>query len=264
MEHKTVNQKGCEIHYWITNTKGKPLVVFTHGATMDHGMFNQQITYFEKDFCVIVWDVCAHGLSRPCGHFSIPNAAEDLLSVAEKEGYKKMHVVGQSMGGYIVQEAVFRHPEKIKSVSIIGSTPLTFHYSGSDKFLLRITPFLLSLYPYDTLKNQIAKSSAVTLETQKYIQNTLSKMNKKEISYIMTKVYECLHYEPNYHIPCPLLLMHGDQDNLGRIKSCAPVWSEYEKCDYIVVPHAGHNANQDNPVFYNDVQLRFLKRIESD
>lgn len=262
MEHKILNRRDCKIHYWINDTRGKPLLVFTHGATMDHGMFNQQIDYFEKDFRVIVWDVRAHGLSRPCTRFSISTAAEDLLSMAEKEGYDKMHVVGQSMGGYIVQEAVFRYPEKIKSVSIIGSTPLTFKYSRIDTFLLKITPYILSLYPYNMLKSQTAKSSAVTPEAQEYIHETLSKMNKKEISYIMTKVYECLHYEPDYHILCPLLLMHGDQDNLGRIKSCAPVWSEYEKCDLVVIPDAGHNANQDNPAFYNAVQERFLKSIE--
>lgn len=261
MEHKILNSD-CTIHYWIANTREKPLLIFTHGATVDHGMFSQQIHYFEKDFCVIVWDVRAHGLSRPCTHFSIVKAAKDLLSIAENEGYNKMHAVGQSMGGFIVQEAVFRHPEKIESVSIIGSTPLTFTYSRIDTFLLRITPYFLLLYPYNTLKSQIAKSSAVNPKTQKYIHEAVSKMSKKEISYIMAKVYECLHYEPDYHMPCPLLLTYGEQDNLGRIKQYAPVWADYEQGELVVIPNAGHNANQDNPAFYNEVQMRFLKRIK--
>ena len=257
MEHK-VFHSDCAIHYWTTNTKN-PLLIFTHGAAMDHTMFDQQIHYFEKDFCVMVWDAGAHGLSRPCT-FSVGKAAEDLVLIAEKEGFNTMHVVGQSMGGYIVQEAVFRHPEKIQSVSILGSTPLTFQYSRVDTFLLKITPYLLLLYPYNTLKRQIAHSSAVTPKVQQYIYGTLSKMSKKEVSFIMKKVYECLHYEPGHHIPCPLLITHGEQDKLGRIKQYAPVWADYEQCDYVVIPDAGHNANQDNPAFYNKVQMEFLKK----
>lgn len=258
MEHKILDS-ACTIHYWTTNAR-KPLLMFTHGAAMDHSMFDQQIHYFEKDFCVIVWDVGAHGLSRPCT-LSIGKAAEDLVAIAENEGYNTMHLVGQSMGGLIVQEAVFRHPEKVQSVSIIGSTPLTFAYSRVDRFLLTITPYLLLLYPYTTLTRQIAKSSAVTPKAIKYIYETVSKMSKKEIAHIMRKVYESLHYEPGYHMPCPLLLTYGEQDNLGRIKQYAPVWADYEQCDVVVIPDAGHNANQDNPAMYNKVQMDFLKRV---
>jgi hypothetical protein len=38
-----VNRKSCPIHYWLAGQTDKPLIVFTHRATMDHHMFDAQV-----------------------------------------------------------------------------------------------------------------------------------------------------------------------------------------------------------------------------
>src|SRR4026208_113487 len=49
----------------------------------------------------------------PPGPYSIPLMAADALAVLDAAGVTAAHVVGMSMGGYIAQELVLRHPERV-------------------------------------------------------------------------------------------------------------------------------------------------------
>lgn len=56
--------------------------------------------------------------------------------------------------------------------------------------------------------------------------------------------------------------MHGDRDVTGTIRKWAPRWTRHQPdCRYVVVPGAGHVANQDNPAFVNRVLLDFLDEV---
>ena len=52
MEHKTIHGVGGEVHYWISRPKetSKGAIVFTHGVTADHTMFEKQVDFFEKEY----------------------------------------------------------------------------------------------------------------------------------------------------------------------------------------------------------------------
>lgn len=71
MEHKTVHGIGGEVHYWISRVihRTNEAIVFTHGLTADHTMYEKQIEYFRNEYTVIVWDVPMHGLSMPYQNF---------------------------------------------------------------------------------------------------------------------------------------------------------------------------------------------------
>ena len=87
MEHKTVHGIGGEVHYWISRVihRTNEAIVFTHGLTADHTMYEKQIEYFRNEYTVIVWDVPMHGLSMPYQNFSYENTARDLNSILQQE-----------------------------------------------------------------------------------------------------------------------------------------------------------------------------------
>ena len=101
MRHKTILAQGGTVHYWIIrNENVSDCIVFTHGATADHTMFEKQIPYFSGNYTIILWDVPMHGLSRPYQQFSYRDTAEILHSILQKENIEKTFIVGMSMGGY--------------------------------------------------------------------------------------------------------------------------------------------------------------------
>ena len=58
MQHKTILTQGGIVHYWIARNKNvSDCIVFTHGVTADHTMFEKQIPYFSDNYAIILWDV---------------------------------------------------------------------------------------------------------------------------------------------------------------------------------------------------------------
>jgi 3-oxoadipate enol-lactonase len=73
-----------------------------------------------------------------------------------------------------------------------------------------------------------------------------------------------LREEPDYRISVPFLLTHGAHDKTGNIRRAAPAWAHREpRCEYVVVPNAGHMANMDNSSLFNERLLRFLRQQTS-
>jgi len=258
-----VDRKGCSIHYWLAGELDKPLIVFTHGASLDHHMFDAQVDILLQEYRVLTWDVRGHGESQPIGTgFSIVGEVEDLLSFLDVLGYKEAIFVGQSMGGYITQELVFRYPERVRALVMIGSSCITLKHSTWESALTKLSPAIFHLCPHRILIHQIVQASAVKSEVQAYVYNVTSRVSKEDFLLIWTELVHCLHYEAQYKITCPLLLTHGEHDSTGNILKIAPKWAARDPlCQYIVIPNAGHCANQDNPEFFNSVLTHFLNSL---
>ena len=262
MEHKQVKTARRVVHYWVSG-KGDGFIVFTHGATMDHGMFDSQVSHFSDNWKTITWDVPAHGLSRPYEEFSLEDAADDLVRILDQEGVTSAHLVGQSMGGYIIQFTAIRHPTRVTSLTMIGSSPLDpTYYSSMDRWLLSITPGLLKLYPYNYLVNLIASQISTTESARSYAYETLMTMTKKEISSIMMSVYQgVMAYEKQDPINLPILLTYGDRDTSGKVQAYCKTWAARENRPLKVIATAAHNANMDNPEEFNRILEEFLIAI---
>lgn len=261
-----LERAGCPIHYWLTGPEDRPLVVFTHGATVDHHLFDPQVPVIAQQYRVLTWDVRSHGLSQPMGSgFSIRTAVEDLLAILDLLGYQKVILIGQSMGGNIAQELVFLHPERVRALVAMDCACNTFKLSPLEKYSVDLSPAILRLYPYELLLRQAAQRSAIKPETQQYIYEASRQISRENYITILTETTLCLHYEPSYTITQPLLLLRGDADNLGNFKKVMPVWAKRDpRSHYVIVPHAGHCANMDNPEFVNRLLLDFLQALSRD
>jgi pimeloyl-ACP methyl ester carboxylesterase len=231
---------------------------------MDHAMFDPQLDALLPEYRVLTWDVRGHGESRPLQEaFTLDDAAGDLVAILDEVGSDKAVLVGQSMGGYISQYAYLNHPERVQAIVIIGSTSIALPYSRWEIFALKASAPLFGLWPYGHFKKTIARNTAIKPEVQRYAYETASKLSRQEFLKIWKAVTLAVSAQgiADHYIDVPLLLTHGDQDNTGVIRRDAPRWAAYEPdVQYAVIPDAGHNANQDNPEFFNHVLLDFLRQ----
>jgi pimeloyl-ACP methyl ester carboxylesterase len=231
---------------------------------MDHRMFEAQVNVVAQEYRVLMWDVRGHGQSQPIGEdFSIRNVVKELLALLDQLGYKKATFVGHSMGGYVSQELLFLYPNRVTALVTIDSTCITLKHPKIIALGMRLSPLALSLYPYSAFKWQAARDITVTSEVRAYIYEVLSRLSKKEFVTIWSAVMNSLHYEPNYRITHPLLVTHGEYDNLGFgvMRQQAEAWVVRDpNSRYVVIPVAGHNANQENPIFFNTLLREFLRR----
>jgi 3-oxoadipate enol-lactonase len=257
-----LERKSCPLHYWLGGLEGRPLVVFTHGACVDHHSFDPHIPVVAQRYRVLNWDVRGHGKSQPMGEpFSLPLAVEDLLAIVDQLGYKKAVFVGHSNGTYISQELAFRHPERVQALVIADGTCITWQHTAFGNWIIHISGDLMGLFPFQTLKKAGLSQVSANKAIQDYTYQAYSVIPKENFLAIWKGLTKGLHAEPDYKITQPLLLMHGDQDAMGDIKKIAPAWASREpNCQYVVIPNARHFAVLDNPQFFNKSLMDFLDK----
>jgi pimeloyl-ACP methyl ester carboxylesterase len=132
---------GIELEYEVFGDAGAPTLVLVMG-------FGAQMIFWDTRFCeaiaargfrVVRFDNRDIGLStklrgtpdfsrammgdRSAATYAIEDMADDLGALIPLLGVAAAHVVGASMGGFIVQEAAIRHPARLLSMtSIMSST----------------------------------------------------------------------------------------------------------------------------------------------
>jgi pimeloyl-ACP methyl ester carboxylesterase len=82
----------------VGGPENAPLVVFTHGATIDHHEWDATLPIVAEKFRVLTWDMPDHGLSRPAP-FSMAAANADLIAILDALHVDQAILVGHSLGG---------------------------------------------------------------------------------------------------------------------------------------------------------------------
>jgi 3-oxoadipate enol-lactonase len=263
LEEYVLPRNGCELHYWLTGPKNQPLMIMTHGAWINHHEFELQLADFTKQYRLLLWDVRGHGLSRPADpHFSVKEAVQDLLSLLDSQKVDTAILLGHSMGGNLIQEVAFYHPERVKALVCIGCTCNTLKLNPLETLGVKMTRPIFELYPFDMLRRQSADISSNQAAARQKLYEMFSGSTKADFVNIMLELTRCLHYEPQYQIKNPLLILVGDQDKTGNIRKVAPIWAERDKgSELVIIPNAGHAVNMDQPELVNQHVLTFLKRV---
>lgn len=260
MQEFILDRENGSIHYWLGGLEKAPLVVFTHGAYIDHREWDITIPLvLEAGYQVMTWDLRGHGKSRP-GVFTVTEALQDLLAILDLIKVDQASFVGHSMGGNIHQELVFRFPERVKSLVMVGCTWNFQKLTRFEEISVKVGVPMLGWYPYDTLIKQMAEVSVTSKRDQDYLVDAFSVLSKSEFVQVMKEATACLHNEPDYIISKPMLLIIGDKDKTGNIRKIAPIWAKHDKdCKFVLVPNAMHCVNLDAPEVFHKELLEFLK-----
>ncbi|HRN71221.1 MAG TPA: alpha/beta hydrolase, partial [Candidatus Woesebacteria bacterium] len=103
------------IYYQYSDIKSLETLVFLHGFSLDHRMWEPQIEEFSSKFNVLVYDLRGYGKS------SMPNQNyshyDDLFHLLNHLDIKQVHLIGLSMGGRVAIDFTLEHPEKVKTMT---------------------------------------------------------------------------------------------------------------------------------------------------
>lgn len=264
MEHKQITAQGGIVHYWIDKKKSDPdCIVFTHGVTADHTMFEKQIEFFSNKYTIILWDVPMHGLSRPYQNFSYADTAEILHSIIEREHIENVILVGMSLGGYPCQHFATLYPDMVRGFVALDTTPLGMeYYSKSDLWWLKQVAPIAKLFSANILRMSMAWSVSKTKYSYDKMMSMLKSVSKIEIIEQMRIAYEYFPLENKDVKFCfPVLILVGEKDSTGKVKAYCREWSKKTGYPLHYIKDAKHFSNGDNPEQVNSEIALFIKNL---
>lgn len=105
--------------------KGSTKVLAMHDWFCDCSSYEAVLPYLdmEKLTCAFA-DLRGYGRSKNiAGSFSLEEASQDILDLAEHLQWRELHLVGHSMSGMIAQYIALKAPNRIKSIIAITPAP---------------------------------------------------------------------------------------------------------------------------------------------
>ncbi|MBR2527072.1 MAG: alpha/beta hydrolase [Blautia sp.] len=273
MTERTYETSLGTIHYWVSHEgQSQDLtLVFLPGLTADHRLFEKQVRFFEGKYPLLVWDAPGHGASRPFTlSFDLMDKARWVEEILLQEGVTDPVIIGQSMGGYVGQVYAQFFPERLRGYIAIDSAPIQRAYmTAPEIWMLRHTELMYRLYPWRAL----LKAGSEGVASSAYGRELMRKMmmdyegNQKGYAQLSGHGFrilaEAIEADLPYEIPCPALLICGEEDHAGFCLRYNRAWHEKTEIPILWIPGAGHNSNTDEPELVNRTILEFVKGLQA-
>ncbi len=259
-----------KIHYWVNDLRdNRKTLVLLPGLTADHRLFDAQVAHFRERYNVLVWDAPGHAASWPFSfHFDLMDKARWLEGILSAEGIEKPILVGQSMGGYVAQAYCELFPEKIGGFVAIDSAPLQRRFTTFwEIWLLKGMEPVYRHWPWKSLLQLGTKGVAVTDDGRRLMHDMMMVYDGDQSRYAklsghgMAMLARAMEADLPYKIPCPALLLCGEQDRAGSCIRYAKAWHRDTGIPLHWIPKAGHNANTDQPEIVNGLVEAWISRM---
>ena len=252
------------IHYWTAGPAQAPAIVLLHGATLDHHAWAPQIDALSRRFHVVVPDLRGHGASS--GPFGFHAAVEDILALLDELPSRQIVLVGLSLGGNIAQEVLRREPDRARALVAADTTCNTAARHPLAASLSVAAIQVQAAMAGDGFARQAAQATAVNPQVREYVMEVNAHRSTRETVEILTSLLTtALRSEPDYRLPVPTLLVHGQLDRIGDIATAMPAWAEREPlARYAAIPDAGHASNLDQPEAFTALVTAFIDEVFID
>ncbi len=114
-----------EVHDFTKPWEEAPTVLQQHGFGRSGRLWFSTVPYLARRYQLICPDFRGLGRSStdfdPATGITVENYLKDLLAVADHAGAGRFHLVGESIGGTAGYAFAARHPERLRTLSVLAS-----------------------------------------------------------------------------------------------------------------------------------------------
>ena len=231
--------------YWNSLGKGEPVVLIM-GLGCSSAMWFRVAPQLARTHRVILLDNRGSGRTQVKNALvhRVPVMAADVAAVLDAAGESSAHVVGFSMGGMIAQQFAVDFPQRLRSLSLLGTHPggpkvkqansqvrqLLFDkaHMSADESLRRMRPFTYGLHTPNAL---FEEDALVRLANQPSARDYRAQL----YGLIYWSVYTQL-----VQVEAPVLVIHGLQDELIPPENGRLIAEKLPKARLIELPEASH------------------------
>lgn len=208
-----------------------PTLLMLHGYSADKTVWLRFAQHLVADYRVIIPDLAGHGETgfRRRGSYDIPSQAQRLTQLLDACAVEKVHVIGNSMGGYLAAWLAATYPERVASLALIDpagvASPLPSDMErllaqGNNPFLIHSRADFDQFYAMTMASPPWVPGVILAALAERY------QRRRDELAEIFQDFHGSDPLEPRLaEIQAPTLLLWGREDRLIHVSS-AQVWAE--------------------------------------
>ncbi|MFB6133627.1 MAG: alpha/beta fold hydrolase [Halanaeroarchaeum sp.] len=242
-------------------TDGGPSIVFAHGSGGTHAVWKAQLARLSDRYRIVALDLSGHGDSTDFAAEEWPAAregyVEDLLAVANAESADVL--VGNSLGGAVVQQALLDADPRARAAVLVGSgAKLTVLEDLRDLLANDFERAVEFLHGDDMLFHDPDEElEALAREDMLAVGRRVT-----ERDFLASHTFD--ERDRIERIEVPTLAITGEHDRLTP-----PAYHEYlaehvPQGEWQTLPDAAHLSMLEAPAAFNDALAGFIRRALSD
>lgn len=260
-----VRVNGVSLYYEI-HGKGKETIIFSHGLLFNNTMFQYQIDFFKNRYRCIAYDHRGQGKSeRTKQGYDMDNLTQDCIGLMDALSIDSCHFVGLAMGSFVGMRLAARHPHRIRSLVLLGTSANADNQASKFK----VMAWMVRLFG---VKSVVKKLISI-LFGQKFLKDT---NRRKELMYwyaymenhkksILRAALGVINRKGISHelplIQAPTLIVSGDQDIAIQPIYAQQVHKKIPQSQFILIGGAGHSLVIEEPEQMNQALEGFLKTL---
>ena len=239
---------------FIEEGQGEPLVLL-HGLFGALSNFKDLIEYFKQHYKVVVPMLPLFDLDIL--HTSVGGLAKYVNRFLELKDYKNIHLLGNSLGGHVALVYLLKHPERVKSLTLTGSSGL-FENGMGDTYPKR------GDYDYIRTKTEVTFYDP-KMATKELVDEVFSITNNrlkviKIIALAKSAIRNNLGEELN-NIQQPTLLIWGNNDTITPPFVAREFQRLIPNSELHFIDKCGHAPMMEVPEEFNVILHKFLKKL---
>lgn len=240
---------------YIESGSHDEVLLLLHGLFGALSNFEGILNYFKKDYNVVVPILPIFEL--PIRKVSVSGLVDYVSDFVKFKKYRKVNVLGNSLGGHITLLYALENVDKINSIILTGSSGL-FENSLGSSFPKR------GDYEFIKKKTQ-ATFYDPKVATKELIDEVYDIVNdrNKAIRVVATAKSAVRHNlsDKLHHIKAPTLLIWGKQDTVTPSFVGEKFNELIEGSKLVFVDECGHAPMMEKPVIFNEILESFLNQL---
>jgi pimeloyl-ACP methyl ester carboxylesterase len=258
------------VHYELAGESDRPLVVLVHGFSTPSYIWDPTFeALVQSGYQVLRFDLYGRGFSdRPDVDYDLNlfiGQTEDLLATLQID--QPIHLMGLSMGGPIAAAYAGRHPEMIRSLTLIDplvtnifqSSIFPLNLPGIGEYLMAVVmePFVL---PKSQNGDLLHPERFPDWEDQYKVQTQFKGFGRAILS-----TMRCIAREDTLAIyrdlaekKIPTLILRGEEDQTISANDIEILRAYLPFAQFHPISEAGHIPHYEKPSAVNPILINFL------
>lgn len=236
-------------------------MLFVHGVGSTAAIWDYQLQALNDTYRCFAVELRGNGVPKPepaPGDITREGFVDDVLAIADAAGADRFHFVGCSLGGVIGFELWKRAPQRLRSLTFVGSFAW---YPDAAAYVQSVIAAVEAAGTMENFAHERAKK--LGMPPGRRTDETIEQMACKTVpSYIASThaTWTGEYRDLLGGITVPTLVICGGRDAVAPPSFSQEIAAGIAGAQLEILPEAGHVTNADAPDRFNDLLRAFLTR----